>query len=311
MSHFTNINQNRVSVKTDSMVDMIKQLSKLGVFKNKKKAKKTADTGMEGIKQDNNMVGYAKSLTSPQLRNIIPIQQIEAGMSQQQIEDIQRNNAARFAALQGEVAQHRSETQQTIGGLVGAASQRFAQIGSALSQIVNPEQEHFRGSTFPAQEQGAQPVDPFNYARSGRVPQQFWLPETSDVPMDQTLNEGGPKTQAQFATSLYPEEETGNIQSSGGGGGYASSNAGQEENLSPRGRITKITRKQFLEDNQLPNLPANTKITTIQTMRDYYTDFCQVFGVDVKQTYLNNKDKMYREMVNIIEDEINLTVGEN
>ena len=43
-------------------------------------------------------------------------------------------------------------------------------------------------------------------------------------------------------------------------------------------------------------------------MRDYYIDFCQVFGVDVKQSYVNNKDKMYREMVQIIEDEINLTV---
>ena len=306
MSHFTNINQNRVSVKTDSMVDMIKQLSKLGVFKNKKKAKKTADTGMEGIKQDNLMVGYAKSLGSPQLRNIVPIQQIQAGMSQQQIEDIQRINAARFAALQGEVAQHRSETQQTIGGLVGAASQRFAQIGNALSTIIDPEKERFRGSTFPAQSQGTQPVDPFAYARGGmRVPEQYWLPETSDVPMDQTLNEGGPKTAAEFATSLYPEEEeeeTG-IQTSGGGGG-----GGEESPMSPRGPVTRITRRKFLEDSGLPNLPPNTKNTTIQTMRDYYIDFCQVFGVDVKQSYVNNKDKMYREMVQIIEDEINLTV---
>lgn len=310
MSHFTNINQNRVSVKTDSMVDMIKQLSKLGVFKNKKKTKKTANTGMEGIKQDNLMVGYAKSLTSPQLRNIIPIQQIEAGMSQQQIEDIQRTNAARFAALQGEVEQHRSETQQTIGGLVGAASQRFAQIGSALSSIVDPQKERFRGSTFPAQEQGAEPVDPFSYARGGRVPRQFWLPETSDVPMDQTLNEGGPGTQAQFATSLYPEEgeEESGIQSGGGSATAATAGSGEESPMSPRGPITRITRKQFLENNGLPNLPANTKNTTIQTMRDYYTDFCQVFGVDVKQNYVNNKDKMYREMVQIIEDEINLTV---
>ena len=40
MSKINNTNYNKVSVKTDSMVKMIEQLSKLGVFREKRKPRK-------------------------------------------------------------------------------------------------------------------------------------------------------------------------------------------------------------------------------------------------------------------------------
>lgn len=327
---FDNRNENRISIKTDSTVKLIKELSKLGVFKSKKKPKRRVDTGMEGIKQDNVMVGYTKSLggpLGPQMRNIPPIQQIQAGMSPQQIEDIQRTNAARFAALQGEVDQHRSETRQTIGGLAGAAARKFSQLDSAVSGIVNVDSEHFRGSTFPASSRGDQPIDPFYYARSGMVPPERWLPDTNDVPMDQTLNEGGPQTTAQFATTLYPPEEETNsgisssqmgraedeITASGGGGGKRIYTGGElpegvaflevgdvlpKTRIQPQERIRK-TRTKNEQRNFIANSwglsPVPDEKSSRDDFRKYYFDLALAANEDINPN-LKTKDDYIREI---------------
>jgi hypothetical protein len=64
MSKINNTNYNKVSVKTDSMVKMIEQLSKLGVFKEKRKPsnekrkpRKKNKVSDDEIKQDSDMVG--------------------------------------------------------------------------------------------------------------------------------------------------------------------------------------------------------------------------------------------------------------
>lgn len=292
-------NLNSVSVKNyvpgSDTLAVIRELKKLGILKSVTKAKGRSKPKMiEDIKQPSDMVGYTRTLggLSPQMRNISPIQQIQPGMTQQQIEDIQRVNAARFAALEGEVQQHRSETQQTIGGLVGAASQRFSQIGSALSEIVNPQTERFRGSTFPAQQQSDEPVDPFAYARGGRVPREFWLPETNDVPMDQTLNEGGPEATPEFATTLYPTEETGNI-------GIPTA----PPNLQPREKIggKKITRDKQAVSNDLELGKIPTMKNSFGAVEDYYIALTDL-GFGERDASLNSKSKILDGINNILEE---------
>ena len=196
---FDNRNENRINIRTDSTVKLIKELSKLGVFKSKKRPKKRrADTGMDGIKQESDMVGYTKSLGGPQMRNLPPIQQIQAGMSQSQIEDIQRRNDAVVAALRGEVQQQRLEDIEAQQG------QRFADI-TKLGGIMNPLLERFRGSTFPAQAMGDQPIDPFSSRRSI-----IYLgnePDVQDERFTETLNEGGPPATETLQTSVFAGEE--------------------------------------------------------------------------------------------------------
>lgn len=279
---FDNRNENRINIKTDSTVKLIKELSKLGVFKQKKKPKRRVDTGMEGIKQDNVMVGYTKSLggpLGPQMRNIAPIQQITAGMPQQQIEDIQRTNAARFAALQGEVDKHRTETQQTIGGVVGAAARKFMQLDSAVSGITNIDSERFRGAQQPgvAQDDGI-------FIQSTNIED---IPDTTDVPMDQTLNEGGPEIEPEFATSTFAEEEQGipltETPVMGGGG------------------MSSLKRSEILAARGLGPLPPNTKNTPTEKMQEYYINFTRAFNVSPNFFITSNRKKMFEEMVRILE----------
>jgi hypothetical protein len=267
MSKLSNLNYNHISVKPDSTVKLIQELSKLGVFK--KKSKKRAKTSIaDSIRQDSDMVGYTRSLGGPQ---IAPILQIEAGMTQNQIEEIQRRNDATFAALRGEVQQQRLEDIEAQQG------QRFADI-TRLSEIMNPVLERFRS----AQEPGAgQRIDPFN------------IPDIIEERFTQTLNEGGPEAEEQQQTTTYAQ-----------GGGVP------EPRLQPVGRIkpSKPTRTQFLAVNGLSPLPPNNKLTTLEAMKAYYTDFNQTFALDDNSSIYNNKGAMYAQMVADLDDLINLSI---
>lgn len=169
----TNYNQNHISVKTDSMVKLVKELAKLGVFKGKPKKR------AKSVVSD--MVGYTKTLGGPQMRNIPAIQQIEAGLSQSQIEDIQRRNDAVVAALRGEVQQQRLEDLEALEG------QRFADI-QAPQNVINPVLERFRTSSIPADKEDAEP-------------------DTQEIRFTESLNEGGPRATVKRQTDIYPEEE--------------------------------------------------------------------------------------------------------
>lgn len=175
MSKLSNLNYNRnnVSVKTDSTVKLIQELSKLGVFK--KKSKKRAK------RQDSKMVDYVSSVGGPQLRNIAPIQQIQAGMSQSQMEDIQRSNNAVVAALRGEIQQQRLEDIEELEG------RRMADI-TGVQNLVNPLLERFRTSSVPADKAGL-------------------FPDTQETRFTESLNEGGPRARAETQTSLYSDNE--------------------------------------------------------------------------------------------------------
>jgi hypothetical protein len=194
----TNYNQNHISVKTDSMVKLVKELAKLGVFKGKPKKRAKSSVG-DAIRQDSDMVGYTKTLGGPQMRNIPAIQQIEAGLSQSQIEDIQRRNDAVVASLRGEVQQQRLEDIEAQQG------QRFADI-TKLGGIMNPLLERFRGSTFPAEAMGDKPIDPF-YTRRPGVILLGNAPDIQEKRFTESLNEGGPGAKEEQQTASFAKEE--------------------------------------------------------------------------------------------------------
>ena len=286
-----NSNYNKISVKTDSMVKMIEQLSKLGVFKEKRKKRAKRTTAPGDIRQDNDMIASVTTLEGEPGRgdpNLFALRQIEPGMSEQQIADIQERNASGVAALRAEVQQQR------LADIEAQQGQRFADI-TRLGGIMNPVLERFRG----AQDPGAgQRTDPF--AQSSVI----MLPDIQEETFTQTLNEGGPGAEPAVQTELFAEgEEEEGIPTSGVGGG-----GGAPLQPIPKIQRGKPTRKQFLELNGLVNIPSNTKNTTLQTMRNYYEDFSQVFGFDADESLFRNKDGMYKDMVRKIDDLINLSI---
>jgi hypothetical protein len=282
-----NSNYNKISVKTDSMVKMIEQLSKLGVFKEKRKKRAKRTAAPEDIRQDGDMgPGYVKTLEGQPGRgdpNLFALRQIQPGMTQQQIADITERNAAGVAALRAEVSQQRlADIEQQQG-------QRFADI-TRLGGIMNPILERFRG----AQDPGAgQRTDPFTQTT------QILLPDIQEETFTETLNEGGPRATPEVQTELFAEGEEEEGIPIGGGAPFQPI---------PKIQRGKPTRNQFLQLNGLGNIPPNTKNTTLQTMRDYYDDFSVTFAIDADDSLFQNKAGMYKDMVRKIDDLINLSV---
>ena len=293
MPNLSNTNYNHVSVKTDSMVKMLEQLAKLGVFKSKPKKRKSSKSASD-IRQDNDMVGSVTSLEGEPERgdpNLFALRQIEPGMSQQEIEDIQERNNAGIAALRAEVAQQRLEDvrqqERLVGGLATAAAGKFGQLESGLADI--------RSGKFGA---SSEPV------RQSSV---ILLPDVQEETFTQSLNEGGPQSKPAVQTEFFAgtgEEEEG-IPTSGGG-----------QPFQPIGKIGglggvkkgKPNRNEFLRLNGLGPLPPNTKKTDPQTMRDYYDDFILVFALDANESLYSNKGGMYKDMVQKLDDLINLSI---
>lgn len=264
------------------MVKMIDQLSKLGVFKEKRKKRAKRTTAPGDTKQDNDMIASVTTLKGEPGRgdpNLFALRQIEPGMSQQQIADIQERNNAGVAALRAEV----QVQERLIGGLASAAAGRFGQLESGLADIRSGK---FGASSEPVRQSSA-----------------ILLPDIQEETFTQTLNEGGPRSKPAVQTELFAEsgEEEEGIPTSGGGGGAP---------LQPIPKIQrgKPTRKQFLQLNELGNIPPNSKNTTQQTMRNYYDDFSQVFGFEPDESLFRNKDGMYKDMVRKIDDLINLSI---
>ena len=306
-----NSNYNKVSVKTDSIVELIKELSKLGVFKSKKQPKKKrADTGMDGIKQESDMVASTKSIGGPQMRNLPPIQQITAGMTQDQIEDIQRRNDAVVAALRGEVQQQRLEDIEAQQG------QRFADI-TKLGGIMNPILERFRGSTFPAQAMGDQPIDPFSSKRGGVI----LLgnePDVQEERFTETLNVGGPEATEERQTTVYAPEEgikTGGesseeivTESTQLPSGIAFAEIGEvipKPRIEPQERIrktrTKNEQRNFVANSQgLPPVPDEKSSRDV--FRKYYFDLALATNEEIKPDVKTKEDyiKAIKELLDFL-----------
>lgn len=186
------------------MVKMIEQLAKLGVFKEKRKPRAKKATG--GIRQTDEMIGSVTSLEGEPGRgdpNLFALRQIDPGMSEQEILNIQERNNAGIAALREEVQQQRladvREQERFIGGLASAAAGRFGQLESGLADIRSGK---FGASSEPVRQSSA-----------------ILLPDIQEETFTQTLNEGGPRAEPAVQTELFAEagEEEEGIPISGGG----------------------------------------------------------------------------------------------
>ena len=324
MPNLSNTNYNHISVKTDSMVKMLEQLAKLGVFKSKPKKRKSSKSASD-IRQDNDMVGSVSSLEGEPGRgdpNLFALRQIEPGMSEQEIQDVQERNNAGIAALRAEVAQQRLEDvrqqERFVGSLATAAAGRFGQLESGLADIRSGK---FGASSEPTSQSSV-----------------ILLPNVQEETFTQSLNEGGPQAKPAIQTEFFAEsgEEEGIPTSGSGGqpfqpvGKIQPIGGGSRPSFIPRiqpigggsrpsfipgfqpiGEIKKgkPTRNEYLQLNGLAPLPPNTKNTTLQTMRDYYDDFSQSVGIDADESLFSNRASMYKDMVQKLDDLINLYIG--
>jgi len=287
MPHISNLNS--VSIKNypaeNETLALLRELRKLGLIKLASKSKpKSKPLINEDIKQTSNMVSSSKSL------NNFPLRLATAGMTQQQIEDINTRNAANIAVLTGELKQQRLEDIEAQQG------QRFADI-SRLSSIINPALERFRGSTFPAQQQGSKPVDPFSYAR-GNAPIGLEYTE-SDIEEGRFtggINEGAPAAVSQKPTETFASDED-----------------EEEENPDPRIKIQqKISgdkkkvvipsvRAEFVLGLGLGPVPKR-KGSSVVALKQYYTSLANVTDRPINEN-IRSKEDLFNEIYRIIDEE--------
>ena len=281
-----NSNYNKVSVKADSAVKMIQELSKLGVFKEKRKprAKKAVPAG--DIRQEGDMGPGSTTPLGPQMRNLPPIQQIPQGATTQQIQDIQQQNAAALLQLRADVQQGRISDIQNIG--------------SALFSIVNPRKERFRSQQDP----GAGVYNPFERSTTGAI----MLPDITETRFTETLNEGGPEAEADLPETVYPVEETANIPTAPVGlqprGPIQEKTGGGERK--PRKPTNIELRKRVTDSYELEPIPS-IRGTNVLDIIKYYRRFMNATANEPDESLFTSKEKMINNM-NDIADEIAKTL---
>jgi hypothetical protein len=291
-----NSNYNKISVKTDSMVKMIEQLSKLGVFKEKRKKRAKRTAAPEDIRQDGDMgPGYVKTLEGQPGRgdpNLFALRQIQPGMTQQQIADITERNAAGVAALRAEVQQQRLED--------------FQGAFEPLTRLANIASERFRG----AQEPGAgQRPNPF--VQSTTIEQLPDIQEGEEA-FAQTLNEGGPRATPAIQTEFFAEGEEEEARLGPqerlqiGGGGMSSAAAemlGMPESFIAKTK--KTTKKKLVRDTQdAADALGLGKIPTMRNSSDaieqYYIKLTDLYGE--RDADANSKQKILADIDRILKD---------
>jgi len=257
-------NYNKISLKTDSMVELIQELSKLGVFKGKPKPRAKKATTVDS--------DMSPDLATSTFRNLPPIQQIDPGMTAQQIEDIQQTNDATIAALRAEVQQGRLQDMQNVGQVL------FSLAG-------NPSQR------FRSQPADTGVYDPFNQPQSGIE----LLPDVQDVPLDQTLNQGAPEAKSQRQESFYPVEDADfeNIQI-------------QRPKLQPREPIGKKVvipslRAEIVSGLGLAPVPKQ-KGSSVVDLKGYYTALANVTDRPINEN-IRSKEALFNEIYRIIDEE--------
>lgn len=277
-----NSNYNKVSVKTDSIVEMIQELSKLGVFKEKRKPRAKRATAVPGdIRQEGDMPPGFTTPLGPQMRNLPPIQQIPQGATTQQIQDIQQQNAASLAQLRAEVQQGRIRDIQNMG--------------NALFSIINPQTERFRSQ----QQAGAGVYNPM----ANLDPNVILLgnePDVTEETFTQSLNEGGPMAEAQLQESVFPIEETGNIQTAPPALQPREKVGGGAER-DPRAAAIIKERDAKSKKMGLGLAPSINQYTS-ESMKKYYLSLIDKTGDEVKPELTNKK--LYFAEINRILDEL-------
>lgn len=256
-----NSNYNKVSVKTDSIVEMIQELSKLGVFKEKRKPRaKRAAAAPGDIRQDNDM---GPSFTQPTQIRLAPDPQ---GLVQNQIEDIQRKNDALVSGLRDEIQQQR---QQDLLG-IGYGFRTFRS----------------------AQQPGAGVYNPFEQTATIED-----IPDVQEERFTESLNEGGPEAVEQRQTTTFAEE--GELPPGVAFAEIGEEPVGGGQPLKPDKRLRReyniANRKAVAREFNLGYPPPN-KYSDINDIRQYYIGLLLKIGRDPNEKILNNKNDMVEQI---------------
>ena len=260
-----NTNYNHVSVKTDSMVKMIKELSKLGVFKGKSKPRAKRGSG-----KGDDMGGDGPG---PQMRNLPPIQQIPQGATTQQIQDIQQRNAAALAQLRSEVQQGRIadiqgtrfRSQQEAGAGAYNPFERTRSVGVMVPDISE------EGFTQTINEGGPEAVSQLQETI-------FPVEETENIPIARL------QPLERIAVG-EPVGEAVGVEAVKTGGGS--------------GRPSLSLRKSVTDYFGLPPIPSVRGTDTVDVLLYYRQFMTTVGGGRVDESIVTSKEKMIKEMNNL------------
>jgi hypothetical protein len=254
-----NSNYNKISVKTDSIVELIEQLSKLGVFKEKRKPRaKRPGVPADEIKQPSDMIASTT----------FPLRVIDKTMTQAQIDDAQRANEAAVAALRGEVQQQRLEDVQR------QQQQRYDDI-LRFGQIMYSDR--IRGN----------PPAPPSYGFKSDKPADTILlgnePDVEEREFTQTLNEGAPPFDRENITTVYAEEQEDEDIPIGGG---APLKPVQKIFKEPSKFATTAAKERAERAKSIGLGPPPQSRNTAEEIQDYYIELAnrEVFEPDTTIT---------------------------
>lgn len=285
-------------MRADSVVELIKELSKLGVFKGKRKAKATAKFEDETKQSSEGMKGYGKTV-GPQMRNLPPIQQIPQGATTEQIEDIQQQNALALASLSEEIQRGRITDIQNVG--------------QALFSIVNQQRERFRSQ----QEPGSGVFNPWQ-SQSGV----FLLPDVQSGDFGKSTSEGAPIARPELPETIFAsgeeeplmqevltEEEQARLQptekivSEKTGGGTRTKKA--KVSLESARKASQEARKQLIEA-LLPNNPEPAPQSKIDKIQTFYSLLAGAMNED-EETGLSKPE--LQAQINILLDKASRVIS--
>jgi Fic family protein len=254
---------NSVSIRNyGETLAVIKELKKLGFLKSSKpKKKKTVQDAQ--LKQESDLVGYA-------IDNIPSFRAINPDMSQSQIEDIQRRQAADFATLRDEVKQQRLEDINAQQG------QRFSDItrfGSIFDRFFTSTPET--------------PYDPLANLNPNTIllgDNDDWrdsVPDINENTFEGGINQGAPDIQTKLPTSVFPEEE-------------------EYFTIYPKRKETK--RAETIAKLGIDKVPP-LKGTSRAAFEEYYLGLANTTDRDVNNNLLSSKVAMFNEINRIIDEE--------
>jgi hypothetical protein len=253
---------NSVSIRNyGETLAVIKELKKLGFLKSSKPKKKRI---VQDLKQESDLVGYA-------IDNIPSFRAINPDMSQSQIGDIQRRQAAGFATLRDEVTQQRLED---IDALQRQRAGDITRFQSEFNRFFTSIPER--------------PFDPFANLNPQNLDNS--IPDINENTFDGGINEGAPDITTQLPTTVFPIDE---------------------EIPAPKIKSKPVGKKQVFKTKRfqaLTNLglspPPPQKGSTRGEIEDYYFSITNILGITPITKTLSIK-ALFKEIYRIIDEEAN------
>jgi hypothetical protein len=268
MSNFNNLtNYNKISLKSESAAELVRELAKLGVFKEKRKSKTRAAKASDEI------------------------QQITQGMTPQQVADVQARNNAAVAILRAEVERNRFEQSRAIGGL-GQTIERFRAAQEPGAGVLDPfKTAAATVSLNPDIHEGASFTETLNPGAPGLG--------SEPVQTEVFAEEGGQEEGIQ--TGEAEEEEA---MLTGKAKAFEEEEEGEEivPRLVPREDIQTLgvtdERKRVAAYLGVPAIPPIKK-TSAEDMLKYYKTFISKSGDKYDTGAIKSKAKMHKALTTI------------